>query len=106
MMSPVPTPVASGSLTDIVTLMCASPVVTSTDVADTWNDVRVGRMSARAGPAAPKSAAATTKAKATGSQNHRRTDVGLSVAKLGMRMSLPNGHCAVVPLAGQHGNKA
>ena len=90
-MSPVPTPVASGSLTGIVTLMCASPVVTSTDVADTWNDVRAGKMSARAGPDAPKSAAATTKAKATGSQNHRRTDGGLGVVKLTMRMALPSG---------------
>ena len=40
--------------------------------------------------------AATTKAKATGSQNHRRTDVGLSVAKLDMRMSLPSGNCAAL----------
>jgi hypothetical protein len=41
----VPIPVALGSLTAIVTVMGASPRVTSTDVADTVNEVRVGRMS-------------------------------------------------------------
>jgi hypothetical protein len=86
MTSPVPTPVASGSLTDIVTVTCASPEVTLTDVADTANEVRVGRMSsACAGPAPAMSAAAATRPAAAGSRIHRRTDVGLSVAKLSMR---------------------
>jgi hypothetical protein len=78
MMSPVPTPVASGSRTDIVTLMCASLFVTSTDVAETANEVRVG------------------------SPIHRRTDVTLNVAKLGMLcLSLAALRC-VVPLVAQH----
>ena len=97
MMSPVPAPVASGSLTDIITLMCASPLVTSADDADTVNEVRVGRMSARAGPAPPKSAAATTRPATTGSQIHRRTDASPNVMKRGMRMSLPQAPGRVGP---------
>src|SRR6266576_2262653 len=106
MTSPVPTPVASGSRTDIVTVMCASPFVTLTDVVDTANEVRVGRMSsACAGLAPARSAAAATRPAAAGSPIHRPADVGVSVAKLGMLyLSLAALRC-VVPSVAQHDHR-
>src|SRR4029453_17103424 len=89
MTSPVPTPGASGSLTDMVPVMCASPVVTFTDVGVTLNAVRVGRTSALAGPTPAMSAAAAASATVAGSRIDRRTDAGLITEGLDMRTNPP-----------------
>ena len=90
---PVPAPAAPVSLTDIVTVMGASARVTLTDVADTVNEVRTGRMpSARAGPASRTSAAAANRP--AGAGRRMRAKVGLSAGQPGMRGYLPR-HGAV-----------
>jgi hypothetical protein len=74
------------------TVTCPSPVVTSTVVGETENEVSVGRVSARAGPAAATDAAAATVATTSGSRSRRRAEVDLSLAKLGMREVPPGRH--------------